>query len=350
MEFKSTPSCRRKPLKCTMRLLSMLLVILVCPHSQAAQCPTWLDRYESFHAKTRGHPSAKYLVHEVMGLAGGLGDRLRGMLFAVRAASSLNRVVLFKWNHPYPLESFFQPASSIDWTFIGIEYVPGPVLRFIDAHHNDLKTGALMNVTAKFITLQTNMGMGGACFQCPVLQSDFSHDAVCLWQRLLRPIDALERRADALLLQMYGQRSPQYVGVHLRFGGLIGEGDQERGKSPLLNFIDAVSCARRLAHSASVTQATPILVITDNHHLRTFLQAGSIPSIVTTSAMPVHLDRASGRSLEQHQSTILDLVLLSRSKCLVLMRSGFGQHAWLYGGGTDCVAEIPGCKRDLMTR
>lgn len=330
--------------------VKLLLIILVCtagPQSQAVECPTWLEEYERFHVKARGSPTAQYLVHEVSGLAGGLGDRLRGMLFTVRVASSLNRVVLFRWNNPYPLENFFRPASSIDWTLTGIDHVPGPVLRFIDSEHNDVKTGALLNVTAKFITLQTNMRMTDDCFECPVLQSAFSHEAACLWQRLLRPIDVIEQRADAVLLQMYSQRRPQYVGVHLRFGGFIGEGDEERGKSPLLNFMHAVSCARSLAQRASIAQTTPVLVVTDNHRLRTFLQAGSIPSIVTPPALPVHLDSARGRTLEQHQSTIVDLVLLSRSKCLVLMRSGFGQHAWLYGGGTECVAEIPDCRANL---
>lgn len=60
-------------------------------------CPAWISNYAAFHKQNRGTPSAKYLVFKANG--GGLGDRLRAMMFTTRLAVSLNRVVLFTWSN-----------------------------------------------------------------------------------------------------------------------------------------------------------------------------------------------------------------------------------------------------------
>lgn len=329
--------------------MCIVFFLVASTFASAGSCPVWLDEYEAYHKTMRGSPDAKYLVHEVTGLAGGLGDRLRGMLFAVRVAHSLNRVILFKWNHPFAVDKFFAPASTINWQLQGISYEPGKIVRFIDGESSEVKSGSLSHAPDKFITLQTNMFMTGDCHMCPPLTSGFSQDAACVWRRIFKPTDSIVERANHILREMY-PRGKKFVAVHLRLGGLSGEGVQERGNGPLANFLDAISCARKLATMATtVEKRTPILIVTDNHELRQFLQARQIPSLLTPPSLPVHLDVAKQRPLEEHQSTIVDMALLARSECLVIMRSGFGHHAWLYGGGKQCVAQLPGCQLNITS-
>lgn len=65
-------------------------------------------------------------------------------------------------------------------------------------------------------------------------------------------------------------------------------------------------------------------------------QDHNFPGIVTPDGRPVHLDRADGSSVEDHQTAVLDLALLARSRCLVTSPSGFSHHSWLAGGGKAC--------------
>lgn len=329
-----------------LRALSFILLWGSLQRGSCSSCPAWIDEYETFHRTMRGATDAKYLVHEVEGLAGGLGDRLRGMLFSVRVAHALKRVVLFNWNHPFQVDNFFEPASSINWTMTGIDYQKGRTERFIDHQSHVINEGLLMQVTDTFITLQTNMFMTGNCSGCPPLHSGFSADAVCLWKRVLQPARVILQRSEAILQQLF-PHNQTFAAVHMRMGGLTGEGVQERGNGPLRNFMDAITCARDLAKSTSIQNTTPILVVTDNHDFRQFLHNRNIPSIVAPPALPVHLDHARQRSVEDHQLSIVDLVMLAKSKCLVMMRSGFPHHAWLYGGGKPCIAQLPGCERQL---
>ena len=82
------------------------------------------------------------------------------------------------------------------------------------------------------------------------------------------------------------------------------------GLTPMVLFMDAVACARKLAARNDMDHTAPTLLVTDNHRMRTFLQKGYLPSIRTPPELPVHLDHARHRSLSEHQSTIVDMALL----------------------------------------
>lgn len=316
----------------------------------ATSCPAWLDGYEKFHSANRGRVGTKYLVHLSQG-NGGLGDRLHGALSMLRLAKALNRVLLLQWEQPFDIEQFFMPASSLNWSTEGVELLPGKVMSFIDKDgwaSTQLLDGSLAALPDDFITVVTNLPLNGTCYGCPEVQAVYSADAACMWQRMFQPHHAILARAKAQLAELYPAGDHPYVALHLRLGGLIGEEGApgpERGKSPLHNFVAAARCAAQAAqhHGIDVT-AVPVLAITDNHYLRKFLQERSgVMNCVTPDGLPVHLDRAVGQSLSAHQSTVVDMVLLGWSSCLVVSRSGFSEHAWLFGGGKPCRVELTSC-------
>lgn len=321
--------------------IAVLTLSLVVPTVCARVCPVWLDEYATFHSTQRGKPGTKYLLHEVAGLAGGLGDRLRGMLFSVRVAQALRRVVLFSWQHPYPVDKFFIPSGRIDWTLSGITYQQEKLVRFIDSPNEEVTSGSLANEAAIFITLQTNMVMDGPCYGCPPLDPA-SKEAACLWRTLFTPQNDIVDSARQELVALYGAVNVAFVAIHLRLGYLTGEmAWQSRGNGPLHDFLDVIRCANGMASRHNIT--LPFLVATDNHNLRKFLQDKNIPNMVAAQSLPVHLDHAPNESLDRHKRTIVDLVLLGWAECLIRSRSGFSHHAWLFGGAKTCHADFLDC-------
>lgn len=325
------------------------------------ECPEWFKDYEAYHAAARGQPGTKYLVHQVpdhkVGKSGGFGDRLRGMLYALRVAAASERVLLYTWARPVELHDLLVPSGAINWSTSGIpDFQAGldkaPVLRFMNgAHHPVLLEGKLGNMTEPFVVLQTNARMEALCKGCPEL-SEMDAKTACVWNRLFRPTDAIYKQADQELQRMYGNSSARYVAVHLRLGGFTGEGEHERGKGPLKNFAGAIRCANQLARQSNISSSTPILLVTDNHHLRTFIQGDNLLNVVTPSTEPIHIDQALhlDQNVRAHSSTVVDLILLSRGVCLVTSPgyrhgglSGFSHHGWLLGGAKPCHIDFRRC-------
>lgn len=333
------------------------------PATDSPKCPSWFTEYETFHAAARGKKHTKYLVHEIpshsIGKSGGFGDRLRGMLYALRLAAITKRVLLFTWARPVELHHLLVPAGPINWTLDGIsEYATAVqqntthVLRFMNgAHHPLILSGGVNNITNRFLVVQTNQRMNAICPGCPQLP-EMDPSTGCVWQRMFRPAPDVLHQGEQELQRLYGRWDPQYAAVHLRLGGFQGEAEHERGKGPLKNFAAAVRCAHQLLQDNGLSNRAPLLMITDNQHLRTFLAAGHLPHVVTPSTQAVHIDQALhlDNNVTAHQSTVIDMFLLSRGVCLVTSPgyrhdglSGFSHHGWLMGGGRPCHIDFRKC-------
>jgi hypothetical protein len=280
------------------------------------------------------------------------------MLFALRVAAATKRVLLYSWARPVELHHLLVPSGDIKWTLEGIEDYntdqkqKAPVLRFMNgAHHPLVLNGSLANATEQFVIVQTNQRMDALCHGCPQLQ-EMEASTACVWTRLFRPTDEIIREAEQELVRLFNSSSKQYVAVHLRLGGFTGEGEHERGKGPLKNFAGAVRCANQLAREQNISSSTPIVMVTDNQHLRAFLREGHLPNVVAPSADAVHIDQALAldNNLTAHRSTVVDLLLLSRGGCLVTSPgyrhgglSGFSHHGWLLGGAKPCHIDFRRC-------
>lgn len=313
-------------------------------------CPLWIVDYQRFHQQQRGRPQAKYLIHEVDGIAGGVGDRLRGMMFAVRVAHASQRVVLFDWAQPYQLTHFFSPNGHINWTLEGLAMSATRVLHCIDVVCDDVKTGAFLLYKDAVISIRTNSFMDNPCVSCPDL-APWSRDAVCLWHTLFRPNADITAQVYHQLSLLYSRRNVRYAAIHLRLGGSVGEAELTAATEPvryahgpLKNFLGAIKCVHALAKISNIDLAsTPILLITDNLYLRQFVGSGHLPGFVTPSLVPVHVDKAANHNLSSHKTTFVDLTMLGKATALVTSPSGFSHQAWLLGGGTNYMAQYTAC-------
>lgn len=185
--------------------------------------------------------------------------------------------------------------------------------------------------------------MDAPCAGCANI-SVWGRDAACLWQRVFKPVPPILARAQAELQALYNTSNPKYAAAHLRLGGLAGEADFQStrgGGTPLTSFAAAVSCAQRMKKVCDLVQ--PTMILADSQTLRNYITNHTFPDLVAPAATSVHLDRALGRTIKEHQSTVVDLVLLARAACLVTSPSGFSHHAWLAGGGKQCQRMFNNC-------
>lgn len=318
-----------------------------------AACPAWFENYERFHSQHRLQAGTRYLVFRgEQALSGGIGDRVRGMLYTIKAAYALKRVVLFTWADPFEVTNFFVPAGSINWTLQGISLEPGPLMIFNDSDTVQMAlNGSVDKFTDKFVTWRHNINVEDPCYKCPTVNSH--KEVSCIMRRTLRVTDDIQQRAEQQLVALYGTPKPAYTAVHLRLGGLTGEEalpdyDLARRKAStnqLQSLMSAVACANQVMWGAgAATRGQPILMVTDNHALRAFIQQGNLASIIVAPGMlPVHLALATNQSLKEHQGTIVDFVLLSQATCLVHSMSGFNRWAWIFGGAKHCHALAEAC-------
>lgn len=147
----------------------------------------------------RGAAGARYLIADAPGFVG-VGDHLRGFMYALRVAAATNRVILLRWEHPGNLTDFLVPGSSINWQWEG---TPAVNLTRTDRNlklsspekdvftNNDVgkafPTGdffshGLSNKT--FLVLKTNFPAEQKCVMCPSVMGKphESYDFVCLFR------------------------------------------------------------------------------------------------------------------------------------------------------------------------
>eukprot|EP00775_Hariotina_reticulata_P013978 gene13978-14093_t len=213
-------------------------------------------------------PGTRYLVLKVpyytKGRAGGLGDRLRTMVYSTRAAYALQRVLLLTWEYPHEITNFFLPAGPINWTVQGVPLQQWPNGAVFQSSGNITAAQAVSNVIIWFESEATVIHWH--CDECPDLTT--TQEASCILQRLLRPTEEIRARVDQQLLELYNTSQPQFTAVHLRFGGAEG-----------------------------ATRKHPILLVTDNPKFRRYIRNGSLAGLaVSPAGEPVHIDLAPNTS------------------------------------------------------
>ena len=336
-------------------------------------CPAWIEKYVTFHRQQRSaQNSAKYLVFRVekilYGGQGGLGDRVRAMLFSTRLAVAASRVILFTWQQPAELTEFLKPAS-VDWRVNGTGYdesLSYPHYRWLVGQHwrpidllrrkprDFVLENGISTLKDQFVVISTNEYADTKCGECPILESAWTTAASCLFKSLFR----FHHKIEALALRTMSSLGLQqgFIGLHLRLGGLIGEpllleeenpNKVEKGGT-LARFLAGISCARNVSMKHRSEDHLPVLAIVDNEKAKAFLRAGNIPGFVATDMTPVHLELAApsiDTTPSDHYSTFAEVLMLSRADCLVLSKgSGFSFVAFLQQGGR-CCRMLDQCRR-----
>ncbi|EFJ41326.1 hypothetical protein VOLCADRAFT_98748 [Volvox carteri f. nagariensis] len=300
-------------------------------------CPQWVLDYIAFHKATRLEPSAKYVLHTCYGgICGGVGDRLRGVLWSARLAAATRRVLLVSWRRPLDLTHFFQPAA-IDWT---LEAIPQSALGS-SVQQPDAVVWQLEHNTME------DAAVGPGAPDMPL----WSDAAACMFQALFQFTDLVKGAIDEELIKLYGSSQVQYSATHLRVGGLVGEGEASIGLSrfsKLNYFLRSLDCLKNISGSSDaagwVASSAPSwparLVVADSNYLTSMIREGVLPGLVVPSFAAAHLDTVNMADVKLHATTFISLGLLSRAHCAVYTDSGFSRVAF-YLGRQSCVAIMP---------
>jgi hypothetical protein len=206
--YQKGPSKQRRQSFCwlTLKLLLLTLLAAAVPQQAAAadafdksRCPAWLPQYEAWHVANRAAADAKYLIADAPGFVG-VGDHLRGFMYALRVAAATNRVLLLRWEHPGNLTDFLVPGSNINWQWEG---TPAGKLTATDKNlkvstadkdvftnnevgkafpNSEFFSHGLSNKT--FLVLKTNFPAEQKCVICPTVvgKPHESYDFVCLFR------------------------------------------------------------------------------------------------------------------------------------------------------------------------
>lgn len=132
----------------------------------------------------------------------GVGDHLRGFMYALRVAAATNRVILLRWEYPGNLTDFLVPGSSINWQWEGtpaVDLLAAARRLTLSTAENDVFTNnglreAFPNATyfshgltnKTFLVLKTNFPADANCLTCPAVAGTTrnleSYDFVCLFR------------------------------------------------------------------------------------------------------------------------------------------------------------------------
>ena len=377
------------------RLLLFLATLLGCCATVAAPpplppyCPSYVAEYAAFHREHRGSTAFRHLTLSCPPdvRLGGLGDRMRAVLYALRVAIK-HRLLLFIdfEGTPFALEGRLA-AAHIDWrplpergeqratelSYARLESERalwrGAAAREFHALHADNLAlvaalyDAIVNTTAHLTLCATTWhDFWHSAETMPELpgvglaEPQSSEVAHCLWSALFAPSVQLSQLVDAQLSSLFGSLPPpRFAAIHLRLGGLVGEDwlqadpanpapISNRG-SPLLQQHGAHLCARRLARR---NLSSDVLLVTDNWMLRRAAARGLLEGVVAPAgSTATHLGRLVSESSDEAAWQVwTELGMLASARCLVHSFSGFSHIARWWGGST-CVRSVDQCLDEL---
>jgi hypothetical protein len=363
---KSTPSMNTH----AATTLSTLNTTVPMLQRNATHIPSWLQDYFTWHAKARRSidhdierwQDYRYLVlrclaHETK--CAGTADRLLALPGALVLAHQSQRILLWYWERPAPLERFLvPPPGGLDWR------VSEALRDKLDLHNNKTlwKTGA-KNVTFVVGALKRSQqrvlgirNLLGNYWDQARRPHEAGRDAIfrSVWDRVFvpsPPVHALvNRHLENLQLQPH-----LYVAAHVR-------------SLYVDNMIDhhgervALRCARTILlqqQQQEVPLQDTIYFTSDSadttQHAVTFAQQHQWNITVRSSTTPpVHLDRGHDfltrythdwqrHDLDGFYEIFVDLLLLGNSRCVAYGAGGFGFMGSL-------LSYVPSCGHNYRRR
>lgn len=161
-------------------LSTLAIPTLASSDSSLKGCPRWLLDYVQFH-KTHSHRGdAKYLLWSCKRSSttrmncNGLGDRLRGQLYALRGAIASRRLLYIDHRKPAPWYTFWEP-NHVDWRWDADQ-----ISRSLNMSSKDIQTAPIWRPTirarqrqSRFSLLRTgtHVAIESACPGCPPVPS-----------------------------------------------------------------------------------------------------------------------------------------------------------------------------------
>jgi len=351
--------------------------------------PAWMKEYFAWHHKERlllnetNWQTQKYLIMRCLNVdakCGGASDRIKSIPFAVLLARSLNRILLIKWERPYPLEEFLVPPSSggglnwcvPEWMSADLQFRRVPNIltsshakQYLNGHDNDVMV----------VDMRHQSHDHGSDYYDEIAAADNEpsfedvyRDTWTVFFEPSPPVSALIRqRLEELQLQ-----PGRYSSVHIR-------SMYTRNRANNIDMIrNAVQCASMLAPSLPIFVASDSVNVTlkaiawgsengrvvrgADHtiQLQQHVLGGDVAQIANTTEIqvrkltngtrssPLHLDRGSdflSRSNPDwmdhppsaYYDVFVDLYLLAQSRCVAYDLGGYGRWGAVLSSDRTCI-------------
>eukprot|EP00980_Cylindrotheca_fusiformis_P031077 scaffold25800_cov162-Cylindrotheca_fusiformis.AAC.3 len=290
---------------------------------------------------------------------GGTADRLGPLPFHVRVASSNNRLLLFHWTKPAPLEEFLQPPiGGIDWRvpdWLFDTLQQESATRVATDERRIFKFAAYKQARVLRVKFQSHFH-GQEAYDARRMNEDepsFAQIYHDLWRVFFTPVPhigaLIEQQMKALQLI-----PGRYIAVHLR--ALYGVKDREEG---LLQWWsqNSINCATSklpihapsmLTDSNDRSAAMPILFVSDStfatHAASSYASTRGIHIVHRPHVkQPIHLEKAANLSAlrsSDFYDTFVDLYMIGMSQCTAYNMGGFGRWGSLIGYNSSCVFQM----------
>jgi hypothetical protein len=316
--------------------------------------PEWMKDYFEWHHKQlqllneTNWESHRFLVMRCLekdsgGSCGGTSDRLQNAPLILYHASQLNRILLYKWEVPAPLEEFLlPPPGGMDWR----------IPKWLDDKLEFAQNATSVQVTGTSMVdedaiLVDNIGHAGMTHgqqQYDGLKQanessyeEIYHDC---WSVLFQPSPPIAALIEESLERLY-LIPGTYTSVHIRSRYLSSQTDN----------ISMIHKAINLA--CSLRPGVPIYVAADSKKvLRVAVEYGRRTKGGRVVARmdrnePLHIDRGkkylSGKfrhnrqPAEAYYDTFVDLYMLKLAECTAIGQGGFGLWANRLSKNVNCV-------------
>lgn len=333
----------------------------------------WITSYLEWHDSQRYNRSARRLIFRENG--DGFGDRVKALVAAYGYAVLTKRLLIIRWNSPYPLANILSNRSRERFIFRndidsdGLAAGYGRDYKFRYFRDMPISVVKLLADDVHTVTLKI-----GPPTQTPDMLSQelrgrrFSQQSIpkytpALWKLAVRHLleRSLEiqeevsefRRQHAIC--GYGEEclnnQTRYIAIHARIGHGVGEGswrfDRFRGRER-----DVATCFAKAVQKYSSSIDVPVFVATDTPIFKNvFIEVMSkvMPQsrVLHLSNKPVHFRKIKREGIFRNQ--FVEMALLGDSVRTIALRSGYSKTAFWMGQGEyytqlrteDCIEQTP---------
>lgn len=266
--------------------------------------------------------------------AGGLVDRLRGIVSTYSLCQQTNRPYRLLFEHPFRLTDYLQPAAY-NWTVTTrqLHYKPSQVA--IEVSETLIDTPAERKAQRRQLERAIRRNSQRQTHVYTNAAFSYDEDFPIRFNQLFKPSPRLEEA----LHQVCNKLGDSYIAVSARFRNLLDDFNEENYSEPLNTqrkqmLLDA--CIRQL-QELHTKHPGPMLVCSDS---TTFLQTAARLSFVhTISGTVSHIDNDRPQSYQYYQKTFLDFFVISRASHVFLLR-----HRLMYASGFPYCAALIGDK------
>ena len=316
---------------------------------------SWLKEYTAWHASIRSNQTsletAKLLVVSCHGRhAGGIADRLRDLPYFLWEAYQSKRLFLIEWTRPCAIEEFLWPAG-LDWRVpeeakdpdhVVLDYVMTDTTNMI--YQQD-------DLYQRYRVIRTQPNINSFTKGMPFLFQELNMTSVAeIYQLLFVPSPPVQALLDKTLLDL-GLAQQPYVAAHLR-ARYPSTSPVFEAKSRWSRTVDADGVKDTKASIAALKElsnhAIECVLRLQNAKVYFASDTNSAVKIVTshndtvvgmvTKLEKFHLDRNDRIGLVRKTppsafyEAFVDLLILSRSRCISFGSGGYGLMAASMGG------------------